>query len=79
MKEPIPRTFESISDEELLKAIEEIKENNELGIIKNGGIVRKYAKIFSTITLQSFSKCLFSTETSLLREAANRWYKNKNS
>jgi len=72
-KNKITELFSSISNEELKQAIKEIKEDGEIGIIRFGGVVRKYTELTIKITGDFTSLILFMTEINLLREAAYRW------
>lgn len=73
MENPIVKLFENISEEELKKAILEIKKDNLTGIIHEGGIVRKYAKLIGNITDEPISANLMMSQINLLKEAAFRW------
>lgn len=64
--------FQKIDDIELQKAVNEIKEDNDTGIIRDG-VVRKYAKLSADITGNNISTELFMTEINILRQAAFRW------
>jgi ribonuclease HI len=67
------QVFEQISDEELRRAIAEIKISENSGIIETNSVVRKYANTISGITGNPPSNELFMTQMSLLRQAAFRW------
>ena len=67
--------FESMTDDELIDAINEIKESEYTGII--GNIVRKYAQLITEITGDYSSLDLYFTQINLLKEAAYRWYPKK--
>lgn len=76
MENPIVKIFNDISDDELKQAIKEIKEDEIKGIIRIGGVLRKYADItHNSIGVGNMSMHLFLTETNLLKEAAFRWIK----
>lgn len=66
--------FDSISDDELIQVISEIKEDNEKGIVREDGIIRKYVKLTNEITGRSVSETIVFTELLILREAAFRWH-----
>jgi vacuolar-type H+-ATPase subunit F/Vma7 len=68
----ITKIFMDLSNEDLKKAINEIIEDNQLGIIRDG-FVKKIAKDIDEINRQSVSTNLFFSEVGLLREAAFRW------
>lgn len=72
----IAEIFDFISDEELREAILEIKESEKEGIIKEEGLIRKYAKLVSSITGKPISVDLFLSQTMLLKQAAFRWANN---
>ena len=75
MKNPVVDLFTEMSDDELRQGIKEIQEDEQEGIIRIDGVVRKYAHEVQKITSANFSMTLFLTQTSLLREAAYRWIK----
>lgn len=71
----IKKLFENISDEELLLAVSEIKEDSESGIIREG-VVRKYSKLACEMTNEPrLSTHLYLSEISILKQAAFRWLK----
>ena len=72
----IAEIFDFMSDEELKNAILEIKESEKEGIIKEEGLIRKYAKLVSSITGNPISVDLFLSQTMLLKQAAFRWANN---
>lgn len=63
--------FNSITDEELKRAITEIKESETTGLI--GDVVRKWTKLSNEITGNNYATDLFMTQTNLLKLAAYRW------
>lgn len=69
----ITEYFNNLSDEELKTAILEIKEDENLGIIRIGGVVRKCANDIIKITHNSLSTELFLVQTNLFKQAAFRW------
>lgn len=72
---PIIKLFEDISDEDLREAILELKESDKTGFIKEGGYVRKYAKLTGDITGSATTTDFFMTTVNLLKQAAFRWIK----
>jgi len=67
----IVQLFVEIPDEELRKAVIEIRESEANKFIKEDGLVRKYSELSTSIT---GVKCeLHITVTNLLAEAAFRW------
>ena len=75
MDNPVVDLFTEITDGELRQGIKEIQEDEQTGIIRIDGVVRKYSHKVQEITHANFSMTLFLTQTSLLREAAYRWIK----
>jgi hypothetical protein len=75
MENPVVDLFTEILDDELRQGIKEMREDEQEGIIRMDGIVRKYAHEVQKITNSNFSITLLLTQTSLLREAAYRWIK----
>lgn len=69
----IVELFENISDEDLKKAVLELKESDKTGYIKEGGYVRKYAKLTGDITNSFTTTDFFMTTVNLLKQAAFRW------
>lgn len=76
MRNQIAEIFDFMSDEELKNAILEIKESEKEGIIKENGLVRKYAKFVSELTSNTVSIDLFLSQTMLIKQAAFRWANN---
>lgn len=64
--------YKNLSDQDLIKAIEEIIESEDKGII--GDLVRYHAKNITEIIGNSSSMDLFSAQISLLKEGAYRFY-----
>ena len=73
MSNVITEIFTNLPDEELRQAISEMREDEELGIIRNDGYVRRITHRVHQITGESVSVLLFLTQTNLLREAAFRF------
>lgn len=75
----LEKIFNDIETQELLSAIDQILEDGKKRIIREGGIVRKYAKILNersdgAITMHM---ALLSAEISLFREAGIRWARDR--
>lgn len=70
----IKEIFENLSDDELFKGIEEIKESEVNGIIREDGIIRKCASEFKEKT-NGTSMDLTHAIIGILKESAYRWYK----
>lgn len=64
--------YKNLSDKELIKAIEEIIESEDKGII--GDLVRDHARKVAEIVGDSHSMDLFNAQISLLKEGAYRFY-----
>lgn len=77
MESPILKLFSDLTDEDLVLAIAEIKENSKNGFIKDDGFVREMARKMKEITMVEGSMDLTFSEINLLREAAYRWLQNK--
>jgi hypothetical protein len=69
----IQQLFSDISDEELRLAINEIKESEETGFVKEGGLVRKYATLTGEITGGLTTTDFYMVMINLLKQAAFRW------
>jgi hypothetical protein len=69
----VKELFDGISDEELRLSIAEIKEGQVTGWIKEGGVVRKYAKLSGEITGGFTTTDFLMSQVSLLTVAAFRW------
>ena len=67
------KIFNDISDEDLKQAVIEIKESDSTGFIKDGGYVRKYAKMSGDITGGFTTTDFYMTTINLLKQAAFRW------
>ena len=70
---PIKKMFEDMSDGDLFKGIEEIRESEETGIIPEG-IVRECATKLKDYT-NGTSMDLNHVINGILKESAYRWYK----
>jgi len=75
MKTPIQLIYSNLSDNEIIQAVNEIKEDEPQGIIRIGGMVRKLAESISELTGESLSTHLTMAQINLWREAANRFTK----
>lgn len=75
MTNPITSIFSNMSDNELIRAINEIREDEPLGIIRIGGTVRRIAQSISELTGESLTMHLTMAQVNLWREAANRFSK----
>ena len=74
MKNPITELFKNIPNEELRDAIAEIIESDTTGIVKENGVVRKYAKLTGEITGGLTTTDFYMVQINLLKEAAFRWW-----
>lgn len=73
----IEKLFKDISTDELIKAIDEIKEHGLIGGIRGDGLIQKYAAKYTEITghLDAFVET--SISIGILKEAAFRWHYNE--
>jgi hypothetical protein len=72
---PINNLFDNMSDVELFDAISEIQQGEVDGLIKEDGIVRKYAKLTGEITGGLTITDFYMVQMNLLKQAAYRWKK----
>lgn len=70
--EKLKNLFPSMSDEELIQGIKEIKEDTARGLICDG-VQRKYAAILGAICGNGTSLNLMHSQMSITQEAAFRW------
>jgi methanogenic corrinoid protein MtbC1 len=70
----INELFSTMTDEELIAAVEEIKTAEASGTFPTDGIVRKYMAAKNNLAGTNDTTALFSTTTNILKEAAYRWY-----
>jgi hypothetical protein len=73
MENEITKVFSDMSDEELVLAIQEMKEDGPQGIIRMDGIVRKKCKIVNKIVGGSIYEHMMMVHFSILQEAAYRF------
>ena len=69
----ITKIFSDLTNDELREAINEIKEDEALGLIREHGYVRRISKQVSELTNTPLSTQLFLTHSSLFREASYRF------
>lgn len=74
MKNPITEIFESLTDDELREALNQIREDEPLGIIRIDGHVRDISNKVSEITGESFGVHQVMVLMGIFREAAYRFY-----
>lgn len=67
--------FSDLTDSELIIAIEELKEDDKLGIIREESIIRKKCEKICNQTGESISSYIMLVQLHLYKEAANRFYK----
>jgi hypothetical protein len=77
MMNKLRELFDNISDEELTSAIEEIRSSELDGVIKENGVVRKYAKLSGEITGGFTNTDFFMVQVALLKQAAYRTINNE--
>jgi hypothetical protein len=73
MKNPITELFESLTDDEVKGAVNQIREDEPLGIIRTDGYVRQLTKKVGEITGESGIMHLTMVQMSIFREAAYRF------
>lgn len=73
MSNPLITLFKNISDEDLKRAVKEMREAEETGIIQTDSIVRKYARLSGEITGGTTTTDFYMIQINLLKEAAYRW------
>lgn len=73
MENPINKLFESLTDDELRDAINQIREDEPLGIIRIEGKVRDLTRKVNEITGDCHTMHLTMVQMSLFREAAYRF------
>lgn len=67
----VKELFESMTDNELKAAIEELKQSEDTGFV--GDIIREWARKYSEITGGFTTTDFFMTQVNILKEAAFRW------
>ncbi len=69
----ILKLYTSLSDNDLLEAIEEIKYCEFHGFYPENSMIRELSKKTAEITLQDISSNLLMVQMGVLKEAAFRW------
>ena len=72
MENPIKKLFAEIPMEDLREAVLEIKESDKTGFIKEGGLIRKYAKLSGELTGGFTTTDFFMTTINILKEYSFR-------
>lgn len=72
----IARVFSEMTDEELVLVINEMREDDPQGIIRENGIVRSKCKMVHDIVGGNTYEHLMMVQISILREAAYRFTPN---
>jgi len=69
----ITKIFSDLSDEELIQAVSEIKEDEVSGIVRSGGMVRKLIIEWNNITGENNTIHMTGVHVGIFREAAFRF------
>ena len=69
----VTKVFSDMTDEELVHAIQEMKEDGSQGIIREGGIVRDKCKMVQVITGGNAYEHMMTVQFAILQEAAYRF------
>lgn len=69
----VTKIFADLTDDQLREAVNEIREDEPLGIIRNGGYVRELSRQYGVITGESSTIHITMTQISIWREAAYRF------
>jgi oligoribonuclease (3'-5' exoribonuclease) len=73
MLNEVTKIFSDMTDEELVLVIDEMREDDPLGIIRENGIVRSKCKMVHDIVGGNTYEHLMMVQVSILREAAYRF------
>ena len=73
MVNEVTKIFSDMTDEELVLVIDEMREDDPLGIIRENGIVRSKCKMVHDIVGGNTYEHLMMVQVSILREAAHRF------
>lgn len=73
MTNKVTRVFSDMTDEELVLVIDEMREDDPQGIIRENGIVRSKCKMVHAIVGGNTYDHLTMVQVSILREAAYRF------
>lgn len=73
MVNEVTKIFSDMTDEELVLVIDEMREDDPLGIIRENGIVRSKCKMVHDIVGGNTYEYLTMVQVSILREAAHRF------
>lgn len=69
----VKEIFSKLTDEQLEAGVGEIRDAEDTGFIKEGGVIRDCARELSKVTNQPLTLCLFHAQTNILKESAYRW------
>lgn len=69
----VTKIFSDLTNEQLIEAISEIREDEALGLIREGGYVKKISRQVSELTDTPMTTQLFLTQSSLFRESSYRF------
>ena len=73
MLNEVTKIFSDMTDEELVLVIDEMREDDPLGIIRENGIVRSKCKMVQDIVGGNTYEHLMMVQVSILRESAYRF------
>lgn len=69
----VTKLFTDLTDDQLREAVNQIREDEPLGIIREGGYVRELSRQWGVLTGESSSIHLTMVQYSIFREAAYRF------
>ena len=69
----VTRVFSDMTDEELVLVIDEMREDDPMGIIRENGIVRSKCKMVHAIVGGNVYEHLTMVQVSIMKEAAYRF------
>lgn len=77
MANDVVKIFRNLTDQELSRAVREMKEDGPKGIIREDGVVRNTAKMVHSIVGGGIYEHLMMVQFSILQEAAFRFTPNE--
>lgn len=69
----VTKLFTDLTDDQLREAVNQIREDEPLGIIREGGYVRQLSRQYGVITGESSTMHLTMVQYAIFREAAYRF------
>lgn len=69
----VTKLFTDLTDDQLREAVNQIREDEPLGIIREGGYVRELSRQWGVLTGESSAIHLTMVQYSIFREAAYRF------